>query len=82
MGQMEIIEEIKKLTLVERISLVEETMKLIGEDIGSRRKMLPNNDEIERQMERAAELLKEDYRSGGALTEFTALDGEDFDEER
>ena len=44
--------------------------------------ILPNKDEVERQMERAAELLKEDYRPGGALTEFTALDGEDFNEER
>ena len=33
MSQLEIIEEIKKLTLVEPVSLVEETMKLIGEDI-------------------------------------------------
>jgi len=35
-----------------------------------------------RQIELAAQLLAEDYRSDPELTAFTALDGEDWDEAR
>jgi len=35
-----------------------------------------------RQMEMAAQILAEDYRSDPELTAFTALDGEDWDETR
>ncbi|MFZ6019714.1 MAG: hypothetical protein ACOYXO_08890 [Chloroflexota bacterium] len=35
-----------------------------------------------RQIERAAQLLAEDYRSDPELTAFTALDGEDWDAAR
>ncbi|MEW6179184.1 MAG: hypothetical protein AB1522_04575 [Chloroflexota bacterium] len=35
-----------------------------------------------KQIELAAEILQEDYRNDPKLTEFTALDGEDWDEAR
>ncbi len=35
-----------------------------------------------RQIERAAEILQEDYRNDPELTQFAALDGEDWDETR
>lgn len=35
-----------------------------------------------RQMELAAQILQEDYRTDPDLTAFTALDGEDWDETR
>ncbi|MFN7036028.1 MAG: ribbon-helix-helix protein, CopG family [Bellilinea sp.] len=35
-----------------------------------------------RQIERAAQILQEDYRNDPELTQFAALDGEDWDETR
>ena len=35
-----------------------------------------------KQIELAAQILQEDYRNDPKLTEFTALDGEDWDEVR
>lgn len=35
-----------------------------------------------KQIELAAQILQEDYRNDPKLTEFTALDGEDWDEAR
>ncbi len=82
MSQMEIIEEIRKLPIQDRVRVAEATIKLIGEDLVRRRRTIPDKEKIEQQMERAAELLKDDHAPGGELTEFTALDAEDFYDEK
>jgi hypothetical protein len=77
MTQMEIVEELKKLTTTERLTIIEAALHLIREDLQQVEQPLAR---IERrqQLAAAAEALLPDYAAGGELTIFTALDSEDF----
>ena len=66
----EIISEIEKLTVKERLQLIERTARTIQMD-----------DEKE-QMRSAADQLNDDYKNDAELTAFTDLDLEDFYEAR
>jgi hypothetical protein len=66
----EIIKEIKKLTIKDRLKIIEKTAKTIQDE-----------DEKE-QMRKAADQLYSDYKDDADLTAFTALDLEDFYETR
>ena len=70
METKEIISEIKKLTVKERLQIIEKTAKTIQLD-----------DEKE-QMRKAADQLYDDYKDDTELTVFTDLDLEDFYETR
>ena len=81
MTQIKILEELKKLTPTERLTIIETALHLIREDIQSRHKSEEQpltRTERRRQLAAAAEALLPDYSAEGELTVFTALDSEDF----
>lgn len=77
MTQVEILEELKKFTIPERLTIVETALRLIREDLQQVEQPLIRA-ERKRQLTAAAEALLPDYAAGGELTIFTALDSEDF----
>ncbi|MBC8248800.1 MAG: hypothetical protein H8E90_03895 [Anaerolineales bacterium] len=77
MTQVQILEELQKFTIPDRLTIVEATLRLIREDLQQERQPLPR-EERRRQLVAAAEALMPDYAAGGELTIFTALDSEDF----
>lgn len=70
MNTEEIINEIKKLSVKEKLQIIENTAKTIQAD-----------DEKE-QMEKAADQLYADYKNDAELTAFSDIDFEDFYETR
>ena len=74
---MEILEELKKLTTTERLTIIEAALHLIREDLQQVEQPLART-ERRQQLAAAAEALLPDYAAGGELTIFTALDSEDF----
>ncbi|MBT9160722.1 MAG: hypothetical protein AAGB97_04300 [Dehalococcoidia bacterium] len=77
MTQVQILQELKKLTLPERLTIVEVVLRLIREELQQVGQPLTRT-ERKRQLAAAAEALLPDYAAGGELTIFTALDREDF----
>ncbi|MFQ5858821.1 MAG: hypothetical protein ACE5LU_24745 [Anaerolineae bacterium] len=77
MTQVEVLEELKRFTIPERITIIEATLHLIREDLRQVGQPLARA-ERRRQLAAAAEALLPDYAAGGELTIFTALDSEDF----
>ena len=77
MTQVEVLEELKRFTIPERITIIEATLRLIREDLQQVGQPLARS-ERRRQLAAAAEALLPDYAAGGELTIFTALDSEDF----
>ncbi len=77
MTQVEILEELKRLTIAERLTVIEAVLQTIREDL---QHISPPSKQVDRrqQLAAAAEALRPDYVAGGELTAFTALDGEDF----
>ncbi|MEX0967191.1 MAG: hypothetical protein WD077_08125 [Bacteroidia bacterium] len=70
MGTKDILREINKLPVVERIKVAEETLKSIRKN------------QMEERMEKAVETLMQDYQSDQDLTAFTAIDFDKFYEAR
>jgi hypothetical protein len=66
MRSSELIREIKKLPLSKRIYVIEEAIHSIREQ------------EEKKRMEKAADILLDDYKNDKELIEFTNLDFEDF----
>ena len=77
MTQIEILEELKRFTLSERLTVVETALRLIREDLQQVEPPLART-ERKRQLAAAAEALLPDYTADGELTIFTTLDNEDF----
>ena len=77
MTQVEILEELKKLTSPQRLTIIEAALRLIREDL-QKVEQPPAQAERKRQLAAAADALLPDYSVGGKLTIFTALDSEDF----
>ena len=77
MTQVEILEELKRFTISERLTVVETALRLIREDLQQMEQPLSRT-ERKRQLTAAAEALLPDYTANGELTIFTALDSEDF----
>jgi hypothetical protein len=77
MTQVEILEELKRFTISERLTVVETALRLIREDLQQMEQPLART-ERKRQLAAAAEALLPDYTADGELTIFTALDSEDF----
>lgn len=77
MTQVEIMEELKKFTIPERLTILEAALRLIREDLQQAGQSLTRT-ERKRQLAAAAEALLSDYAAGGELTIFTTLDSEDF----
>ena len=70
MSTQEIIKEINKLPLQERLLIVEKTLEVI------------RSSELDHQLSVAAEEMTSEYKSNKELTAFTSLDLEDFYETR
>ena len=66
MKTKELIKEIQRLPINERILIVERTLKSI------------RMNQSKKRMEKAANVLHEDYRSDDELTVFTDIDFDDF----
>jgi hypothetical protein len=77
MTQIEILQELKKLTSTERLAVAEAVLRLLREDLQQTDQTSANN-QIKAQLAKAAQALLPDYKSGGELTAFTVLDSEDF----
>lgn len=77
MTQAEILKELKKLTVPERIAVIEAALHLVREDLQREERLSPKPD-IKQQLATAAEVLLPDYTSDAELTAFTVLDSEDF----
>jgi hypothetical protein len=80
MTQTEILVALRKLTTPERLIVLEAALQQIHEDLQQREKPLAQI-ETKRQLAAAAEVLLPNYEAGGELTIFTALDGEDINED-
>ncbi len=77
MTQVEILEELKKLSTTERLSIIEATLHFIREDLQQAEQ--PAKQPLTRQqLMAAAEALLPDYTLDDELTAFTALDGEAY----
>ncbi len=77
MTRLEILDELKKLSLSERLTIIESAIRLIRDDLEPAERRL---DTSRQQLAAAAEILLADYTANTELTVFTALDGEDFHE--
>ncbi len=81
MTYAEILEALKKLTLAERLALMEAVLHLTREELHQRGQP-PVGQERTEQLAAAAKALLPDYTADPELTSFTALDSEDFYEAR
>jgi len=66
METKEIIREIKKLPLADRISVIEKTLKTVKAD------------SVQHPLDRASEILYNDYKNDKELTSFTSIDFDKF----
>lgn len=82
MTSIEMLEEIKKLTLTEQLALMEAALHLMREELQQCPQHLPTPDEKTARLAAAAQALLPDYATDTELTSFTALDSEDFYEAR
>lgn len=77
MTQAEIINQMKKMTVAERLELIEIAVQQLRAELQRESEDQPVLDRGE-QLRRAAELLRQDYLTDKELTAFSVLDGEDF----
>jgi hypothetical protein len=77
MTRAEILEELKGLSLADRLAIIDAAVQLIRHDLGQE-SLLSSQAELDAQLAAAAAALYKDYLPGGELTVFTALDAEDF----
>ena len=70
MSTQEILSEINRLPLQDRLLIIEKTLEVIRVN------------ELDQQLSVATEVMKPEYRSNKELTAFTSLDLEDFYEAR
>ena len=81
MTRTEILDELQKLPMAERLAIAEASLRLIREELRKAEAPLEAAKKSE-QLVAAAEALLPDYTPGGELTVFTSLDAEDFRGER
>ena len=79
MQYAEILEEGKKLTLIERLTLVEAVVQLRREELPQLEQ--PSTRGGKARQLAAARMLRADYAEDSALTSCTALDSEDLPED-
>jgi hypothetical protein len=76
MSTTEVLEQLKRMTNAERLEVIEAATRLLREALGEQT-MNPREDQ-ERRLRASALALKELYKPGGEMTEWTSLDGEEF----
>ena len=82
MTQRDILEELTKLTITERLAIVETLLQRMRADLQSTAQASTEQTKGQEQLAAAAAELLPIYEAGGELTAFTALDSEDFHAER
>ena len=78
MTQIELLEELKKLTSAERLAVAEAALTLVREDLQRTAGQPLSRTQMSQQMAEAAKALLRDYQTDSELTAFTVLDSEDF----
>jgi hypothetical protein len=78
MSALKVLDQLKQLTNAERLAVIETATRLIREELVDQSRGAREQD---RRLRVAAESVKDLYEPGGELTEWTALDGEDFHDE-
>jgi len=78
MSALEVLDRLKQLTNPERLAVIETATRLIREELADQTRIAREQD---RRLRAAAEAIKDLYEPGSELTEWTALDGEDFHDE-
>jgi hypothetical protein len=78
MGAIEVLEQLKHRTNPERLTVIETATRLIREDAVGPVRLVRAQDN---RLRAAAEAVKDLYEPGSELTEWTALDSEDFHDE-
>ena len=76
MSTAQVLEHLKQLSDSERLEVIEAASRLIRANIANERPDSAEN--RDRRMRVAAERLKDLYVPGGELTEWTALDADEF----
>lgn len=76
MSTAELLGQLKQLSNAERLVVIEAATRLVREDLAASE--ADPRTEQERRLRDAATRLADLYQPGGELTEWTALDGEDF----
>jgi hypothetical protein len=77
MKRKDLLKELQKLTPSERLAVIEAALQQLRADLEG----VPASKSLaerKQEMAAAAQALQKDYATGGELTEFTALDAEDF----
>ncbi len=82
MTKADILNEIRKFPVIERLRLVEAALDLIRSDLQKEAAAQPPQAGTVSQLAKAAKALLPDYAAGGELTIFTTLDSEEVDETR
>lgn len=77
MTQTDILEELKKLTPAEQLTIIEAALHLLREDFQQGEQSLTQTKKRQ-QLALAAKALLSDYTEDRELTIFTTLDNEDF----
>jgi hypothetical protein len=77
MTRSEILEELLRLPMGERLAIAEAALRGIREELRKHEAPAGRPEEIEK-LAAAAKALLPDYAAGGDLTSFTSLDAEDF----
>jgi len=77
MTHTEILEQIKKLSLKERLEVIDAAIHLLQDELTQKVSPLTQEDR-KRLLSKGADVLLQDYEKDRELTSFTALDGEDF----
>jgi len=77
MTHVEILEQIKKLSLKERLEVIDAAIHMLRDELTPRLHLLTPQDR-KKLLSQAADALLQDYETDRELTSFIALDGEDF----
>ena len=73
--QVEILEGLRRLPAADRLLVIESALRVTRSDLDH---AVCDGNGMKQRMAEAAKVLLHDYASGGELTAFTALDGEEF----
>ena len=79
MSTVELVEQLKQLSNAERLEVIEAATRLVRDNLTS--PVAEERAERDRRMREAASRVNDLYEPGGELTEWTALDSEDFADE-
>jgi len=77
MTHAEILEQIRKLSLKDRLEVIDAAIHLLRDELTQTVRPLTPEDR-KTLLSQAADVLLQDYETDSELTNFTALDGEDF----